>query len=264
MVLDLKPPVSGELGDEHMKRIRIIGFCLATVFAFSVMASSAWATQPMFYGVAVNGKLVEPEKFSGTLGVSFLEGKTSKAKISCTGGTATGEAITPTETTTNVATFTGCETSGLKCQNGATEGTIVTAALDGVLGNVSATLPGIRLFAPGEGGKSPKTGALATFECGPGTVKVVVSGSVIGSLSGAYGKTVAEAKFAATIKQTFAETEGGQKFTKFLAGECGGNANDCGAEQLTSTINGTPELAGLSAIATLKSVPFASKLGFTK
>ena len=74
----------------------------------------------------------------------------------------------------------------------------------------------------------------------------------------------AEGKFAASNKLTFAETAGKQKYEKFLAGECGGNANDCGPEQLTSTINGTPELGGQSVIATLKSVPFASKLGFTK
>src|SRR5947208_3368518 len=83
-----------------------------------------------------------------------------------------------------------------------------------------------------------------------GAVKVKVTGSLIGSLSGAQGKTFEEGKFAASNKLTFGEAEGKQKYQSFLAGECGGNANDCGPEQLTSNINGTEELAGQSVIAT--------------
>jgi len=246
-----------------MKRM-IMGLCLVAAFAMSMVATAS-ATQPVFYGVAEIGKTVGTVKISGTLGAAFLEGKNSKAKITCLGGTATGEITTTTKTTNNVTTFKECETSELPCNStGDPSGTIKTTALDGVLGNVTASLPGIRLFGPGEGGKVPKTGALATFECGSGLVKVVVSGSVIGSLSGAQGKTVEEGKFAATTKLTFAEALGKQKYEKFLAGECGGNANDCGPEQLTSTVNGTPELGGQSVIATLKTIPFASKLGFTK
>jgi hypothetical protein len=246
-----------------MKRISMVALALAAVFAFS--AASASANQPVFYGVAEVGKTVAAQKISGTLGAAFLEGKTSKSQITCTGGTATGEITGATKAVNQITTFTGCEASGLKCKSGADpEGTIKTAALDGVLGQVKAgTTPGIRLFAPGEGGKSPKTGALATFVCG-GVVNVVVSGSVIGTLSGAQGKTVEEGKFAASNKLTFQETAGAQKYTTFVTGECGGNASDCGPEQLTSTINGTPELGGQSVVATLKSIPFASKLGFTK
>jgi len=247
-----------------MKRISLVALALAAMFAFSV--ASASAAQPVFYGVAEMGGTPElPQKISGTLGAAFLEGKTSKAKITCTGGTAVGEITGATKTSGNVTTFTGCETSELKCKSGADpEGTIKTTALDGVLGNVTATVPGIRLFGPGQGGKVPKTGALAVFECGGGLVKVEVVGSVIGSLSGAQGSKVNEGKFAASSKLTFAETAGAQKYTTFLAGQCGGNANDCGPEQLTSKINGGEELGGQSVIATLKTIPFASKLGFTK
>jgi len=246
-----------------MKRMTIVGLCVTALFAVSV--ASASATQPVFYGVAEIGKTVGAVKTSGTLGAAFLEGKTSKGQITCTGGTSTGEITTTTKTVGNVTKFTGCEASGLKCNStGKGTGEIDTVALEGVLGNISATLPGIRLFAPGEGGKSPKTGALATFECGGGVVKVVVTGSVIGSLSGAQGKTVEEGKFGASNKLTFKETAGKQQYEKFLAGECGGNANDCGPEQLTSEINGSTELGGQSVIATLKTIPFASKLGFTK
>jgi len=246
-----------------MKRISMLGLALVAIFAFSV--ASASAAQPVFYGVAEIGGTVEAQKISGALGAAFLEGKTSKAKISCTGGTATGEITSSTVTKNNVTTFTGCSTSELPCNStGDPSGTIKTTKLEGVLGNVTATLPAIRLFAPGEAGKSPKTGVLADFKCGGELVHAVVTGSVIGSLSGAQGVTPAEGKFAASNKLTFAETAGKQKYESFLAGQCGGNANDCGPEQLTSTINGTPELGGQSVIATLKTVPFASKLGFTK
>jgi hypothetical protein len=244
-----------------MKRISMVALAAVALFAFSV--ASASAAQPVFYGVGEIGGSVGAQKISGTLGAAFLEGKISKTKISCTAGTATGEITSSTKSTKNVTVFTGCESGGLPCQNGAS-GVITTNELDGVLGNVSATVPGERLFAPGEGGKSPKTGALASFECAGGAAKVVVTGSVIGSLSGAQGKTPAEGKFAASNKLTFAETAGKQKYESFLAGECGGNASDCGPEQLTSSTNGSPELGGQSVIATLKSVPFASKLGFTK
>ena len=249
-----------------MRRMRIIGVSLVAVFAIGVMASTASAAQPVFYGVAELGKVVAtPIKQAGTLGPAFLEGKTSKGKITCTGGTSTGEVTGPTKSANNIATFTGCETNELKCNSaGQPTGTIQTNKMDGVLGNVSATLPGVRLFKEGEGGKVPKTGALATFECGAGLVKVVVTGSVIGSLSGAAGNTPEEGKFATSSKITFAEALGAQKYTKFLAGQCGGNANDCGPEQLTSKIHESEELGGQSVIATLKTVPFAGKLGYTK
>src|SRR6476661_5195810 len=126
-----------------MKRITMVGLALCALFAFSV--ASASATQPVFYGVAEIGKTVAAQKISGTLGAAFLEGKSSKAKISCSAGTATGEITTNTKTTNNVTTFTGCETGGLPCKStGDPEGTIKTTALDGVLGNVTATLPAIR------------------------------------------------------------------------------------------------------------------------
>ena len=157
-----------------MKRMSMVALALTAIFAFSV--ASASAAQPVFYGVNEIGAVVRPVKFTGTLGAAFLEGKTSKAKISCTGGTATGEVTGPTKAKNKMTTFTGCETGGFPCNStGDPSGTIKTAALDGVLGNVKRTLPGIRLFAPGEGGKSPKTGSLATFTCAGGAVSVVVS-----------------------------------------------------------------------------------------
>src|SRR6478609_7060447 len=127
-----------------MKRISMVALAAIAAFAFSV--ASASASQPVFYGVAEIGKSVAAQKISGTLGAAFLEGKTSKSKISCTGGTATGEITGPTSTKNNVTAFTGCESGGFPCNStGEPSGNITTTALEGVLGNVSATAPGIRL-----------------------------------------------------------------------------------------------------------------------
>jgi len=246
-----------------MKRMRLMGLAAVAIFAMAVASAAA---QPVFYGVAEVGKTVAPVKIGGTTGIAFLEGHTSHAKIECKSGTFGGEVNGATTTANNVTHFKECEASGLKCHSTSpvgVEGEIITKSLEGVLGNVSATLPGIRLFGPGESGKEPKKGLLALFECGGGLVKAEVFGSLIGTLSGAQGKTAEEGKFAASSKLTFSQTAGIQKYTKFLAGECGG-AGNCGPEQLTSVINGTEELGGQSVTATIKSEPFASKLGFTK
>jgi hypothetical protein len=236
-----------------MKRIRMVAVALIAVFAMSVAASSAGAAQPVFYTKAAIGETVTHLSFSGTLGAAFLEGK-GGTKITCKAGSATGEVTSSTETENNVTTFTGCESSGFPCEN-AGAGTIATNTLKGVLGNVVAgKTPGIRLF-PQSGGRG---GELAAFTCASGAIAVKVKGSVIGSLSGASGKTPAEGKFAASDKLTFAESKGIQKYTKFVAGE-----GEAGEEQLESSVGGGAyEKSGQSVIATLKSTP-ASNLGFT-
>jgi len=236
-----------------MKRIRMVALALVAVFAMSVAASSAGAAQPVFYTKAAIGSVAAAVPFTGTLGAAFLEAK-SKTKITCTAGTATGEATGETTTENNATTFTGCQTSELPCEN-AGAGTIKTVTLKGVLGNVvAAKTPAIRLFSQSGG----KGASLAEFTCAGGAVKIAVTGSVIGSLTGASGKTPAEGKFAASDKLTFAEAAGIQKYTKFVAGE-----GEAGTEQLSSSTNGgTPELSGQSVIVTLKSTP-ASNLGFT-
>jgi len=236
-----------------MKRMRIMGLLLVAVFALSVAASTASAGPVFYTKVNVGGTAPNKVPFTATLGSAFLE-PTSKSKITCTGGTATGETGSATTTVNNLTKFTGCEAAGtgLKCNSlGKGTGEIDTKVLAGKLGAISATTPGIRLFdeAEGPGGK------LAEFTCGGGAVSVVVRGSVIGSLSGAAGTEAANGKFASSNKLTFAETEGIQKYQKF-EGE--------GAEQLESSTNGGAfEKSGQSVIVTIKSTP-AGNLGFTK
>jgi len=236
-----------------MKRIRMVALALVAVFAMAVAASTAGATQPVFYTKASPGSTAPATAFTGTLGAAFLEAK-GGTKITCTAGTATGEATGSTTTENNNTTFTGCATSELPCEN-AGAGVITTKTLKGTLGNVvAAKTPGIRLFSQAGG----RGASLAEFTCAGGSVKINVTGSVIGSLTGASGKTVAEGKFAASDKLTFAETKGVQKYVKFIAGE-----GEAGEEQLESAINGgTPEKSGQSVIVTLKTTP-ASNLGFT-
>jgi hypothetical protein len=159
-----------------------------------------------------------------------------------------------TTTENDITKFTGCETSGVPCENAAA-GEIDTNTLKGTLGNVVANkTPGIRLFSQ-SGGRGAE---LAKFTCAGGTVAVSVKGSVIGSLTGASGKTPAEGKFASSNKLTFQESKGKQKYNKFIAGE-----GEAGEEQLESSVGGVPfEMSGQSVTATLKSVP-VSNLGIT-
>jgi hypothetical protein len=235
-----------------MKRIRIVGLCLVAVFAISIAASSASAA-PVFYTKAGIGEVGKTVKFTGTLGAAFLEGANG-SKITCEGGTATGEVTGPTTAKNNITTFTGCVTQGFKCNSaGDPEGTIKTKVLQGSLGGLTATLPGLRLFDEAEG----KGGKLAEFSCAGGAIAVLVKGSVIGSLSGAAGTEPANGKFASSNKLTLAEAKGVQKYSKFIEGEAG-------TEQLEASVGGGAyEKSGQSVIATLKSSP-ASNLGFTK
>ncbi|HEY4426794.1 MAG TPA: hypothetical protein VGN08_01160 [Solirubrobacteraceae bacterium] len=234
-----------------MRAIRIAGLCLLAVGAWALSAAAASA-EPEFLTKAV---VAEGSKipFSATVGAAFLEGSKSKSKISCTGGSGSGEVTGPKSVRNDVTTFTGCSSSELKCKSGTTEGVIVTKPLQGVLGGVTSTLPGVRLFSQSEG----RGGKLAEFECGASIVKVVVTGSVIGSLSGAAGTGPETGKLLTSGKLTFQEAGGLQKYTKFLEGEAG-------SEQLTATINGSPELSGQSVIATLQTVPVSWGMGVTK
>jgi hypothetical protein len=235
-----------------MRAIRSAGLCLLAAMAAGAVVSSAATAEPVFLTKAV---VTEGSKipFAATLGPAFLEGSQSKSKISCQGGTGQGEVTGPKAVSNDITTFTGCETNGLKCESGATEGVIVTKTLRGVLGGLTTTLPGVRLFSQSAG----RGGPLAEFECGGGIAKVLVTGSVIGSLSGAAGSGPADGKLLTSGKLTFAEAGGIQKYTKFVEGEAG-------SEQLTATINGTAELSGQSVVATLKTVPASWGMGVTK
>jgi hypothetical protein len=209
------------------------------------------AVGPRFFSKAAIGGVAPRVPFTGTIGATSLE-TTGKAKLTCSGGSTTGEVSGPVTATGMLVRLTGCETSGLKCQSsGQPEGTVQTFELAGVLGELTATTPGLQLMSESEG----RGGKVAEFECGGGLAKGAITGSVIGSLSGASGKTVAEGKLATSAKLTFVQTGGKQRYERF--------SGELQEEQLTATLNGTPEEAGQAAVATIKSMP-AGNFGFTK
>jgi hypothetical protein len=223
----------------------MVGLALVAAFAFAALAGSASAAAPVFYTKAAIGEKGPAVSFTGTLGPAFLEGA-GGTKITCTAGTATGEANGATTTANNVTKFTGCETGGVPCENAAAK-EIDTKILAGVLGNVVANkTPAVRLFDEKEG----PGGKLAEFTCAGGAVAVVVHGSAIGSLSGASGTSPATGKFPASISLVFAESKGIQKYTKFVEG------GDALNEQLEASVGGAPfEKSGQSVTAKLTSTP---------
>jgi hypothetical protein len=189
-----------------MRRIRIVGLCLVSVFALGAfMASSASALPEYGKCVAAPGvgkytesncvtkakTLTSEKQFErkkakeitkigekGTSGSSFLEGE-SGVKIVCSSGTNTGqldkdgstEAAKGVENV--VAKFNGCgiPAAGLVCKTvGAGSEEIVTETLEGsyVYKN-KAKKEILQELHP-----KVKGGAFAKFECGGGAVSVVV------------------------------------------------------------------------------------------
>lgn len=235
----------------RITKVAAMGVAVAAILALA--ASSATAAQPVFYSKAAVGTTVPSVPFTGTLGAAYIEGK-GGTKIICKGGTAAGEVSGATTMQNDSIKFTGCETGGVPCENGAA-GEIVLNTLKGTLGNVvKEKTPGIRLYNQAGGRGS----ALVNFSCAGGAVAVEVKGSVIGSLTGAAGKAPSEGKFGSSDKLEFQESKGVEKYTEFVSGE-----GEAGEEQLESSIGGGAfEKAGESVTVTLKSVP-ASNFGFT-
>jgi len=240
-----------------MTRIKSLGLCLVAALALGAMtASFAQAETPpeFFTKAAVGGAAPTEVKETNTLGVAFLEGHTSKAKIECKKGSGSA-VVTGAKTTAKALTnFQECEvaTVGLPCENHGTK-EIETKDLVGELGLISSTKDGVRL--------KPESGTyLAEFICGGGAIEIKVKGSLIGELTGnaKVGETIASAKFGASGTLAFAETAGIQKYTKFL-GEATGHQLENVVKEGTET---KEELGGQSAKVTVKSVP-ASDIGET-
>jgi hypothetical protein len=238
-----------------MKRMRIMGLCVVAAFALSACAASFATAEPVFLTKTVVAEGVKiPIK--ATLGAAFLEGK-SGSKITCTGGSSTGEVTGPKTSKKNVSTFVGCVTGEFKCESaGQAEGVIVTKSLEAKLNGITSSLPGERLFDEGEGRK----GKLAEFSCAGGAIAVIVKGSLIGSLSGAAGTNAETGKLLPSGNLTFAEAGGIQKYTSFSEGPEKGEK-----EQLESSVGGKPfEQSGQSVVAKLTTVPSTWELGVTK
>jgi hypothetical protein len=138
-----------------------------------------------------------------------------------------------------VLVLQGCETAGCRVHSeGKPEGEVESKVLAGKLGGITSTLPGIKLFSQSEG----KGGQFMDSEVCGGVVRMQLTGEVTGSLAGASGESAATGKLLTSLKLTFAEKGGIQKYKGFSEGS----------------------EAGLSLIATSKTVPSTWELGVTK
>jgi hypothetical protein len=235
-----------------MTQVRVGTGCLVAVLAVCALASATASAEPEFLTKAV---VNEGEKipFSGTIGVSFLESK-SGTKIVCQGGTITGEVTGPKSVGNTVINGTGCESGGSFCENGGSR-EIHSDVLAGVLGGITSTMPGIKLFSEAEG----KGGVAIEFTCA-GVLKQILKGEVTGALGGAAGQSPETGKLLMSLKYVLAEKSGKQKYQGFSEGPEAGLMG-----QLEWSVSGGAfEPGGWSVPATFKTVPSTWGLGVTK
>jgi hypothetical protein len=208
-----------------MKRVGIIGFCLAVALGLiGVSAGSASAAAPEF-SRSTSTPVKEGEKitFTSTAKLPKLE-SVGKVKIACATATDKGEIVGATGINTSV-TFKECLKGTEKCTStGATAGEIVTNTFEGKLGNLkSSSTPGVSFAQAKE-----KTSD-AEFTCGT-EEKIVLSGGVVGSI------TLKRATSKPPI--TFVQKAGIQQFESLFGGTL---------EILSLKVNtGAAETAGLS------------------
>jgi glycine cleavage system H lipoate-binding protein len=153
-----------------------------------------------------------PIKFTAESKEAFLELEGGAGKVTCKASKSAGEITTPTSGTV-IATFTGCETEGKKCNSkGQAAGTIVTEPLKTVAGYINK--------AKGEAGTSFEaasgskgSGYNAIFDC-PGTPNIEnrVKGSVIGRIEPAN-------VMSTTSKSVLKNNGGKQEIEKFEGAE---------------------------------------------
>jgi len=149
----------------HLRRLSLT--LIATAALGAVGATAASAALPEFVGPS-------PLPFKSTLKASTLE-TVGGLKITCTGGSNTGELTGPKSLTVRI-TFTGCILNGLPCTSGAAAGAIETSTLNGTLGYIkkATKVVGIDLALPGA--------PLMAFDCGE-DLRIAVFGSVIGRIT---------------------------------------------------------------------------------
>ncbi|HEV7527267.1 MAG TPA: hypothetical protein VGO29_00030 [Solirubrobacteraceae bacterium] len=203
-------------------RIRIVGLCILAVVAISaITVSSASAAAPEFGRCvkATGGKFKDSkctlgsvpgeEKYEWLPGVvknkftSKIKATTiatletvGGTKITCTGETSTGEYTGLKTIGKMVATFTGCETSKLKCESPGKpgEGVIVTSPLGGPIGFETEVSPASKDHLASE--LHSESGNVAEFSCAG--LPVVVKGSVLHKITANAMKLTATEKFTAS------------------------------------------------------------------
>jgi len=224
-----------------MKRIRIVGLCLVAVFAMGIVAASASASPTPHYGRCLKKAVAGGAGFTGAtcttpVGTgakyewtsvilkpkfnSVIKAETTATletvggtKITCTGESGPGEIKNSTEIGKVEPVFTGCSSSGLKCNSaGQPEGTIKTAPLGGVLGVEKVTIvEGKEVASKNKLAvelHSETAGDIADFSCTGLTVEV--KGSVLHNAK-------ANAMYL-TATEKFTAAKGEQKPDKFAGG----------------------------------------------
>jgi hypothetical protein len=205
-----------------MKRIGMVGLCLAAVLAMSaVVVASASAAAPEYgrclkaekIGKVYNGgytnsscttasesKTGKYEWFPGVVknkmttsgGKALLE-TVDHLEVACTSETSVGEFNGAKEVKDTVVTFKGCEAAGDECSTtGAGTGELVTKTLEGIIGfeNKAAKKTAFDLYPAG------KTGLFIEFACG--ALTVAVRGSVLVPISSDKMLTSLKLKYKAT------------------------------------------------------------------
>ena len=132
---------------------------------------------------------------------------------------------------------------------------IETDLLEGELGNVTTTKPGLRLYSEAQG----KLGEFAEFDCAGGGILIGVAKSVIGYFTGDNNLTPPTNVIGTSLKLIYKEVANHQQYTSLLPPATAGVA------QLENAYSGPPyvENANLVSALTIKSVP-PDNLGVTK
>jgi len=235
-----------------MRHLRLIGVCLAALFALgAVAANAASATEPALYecakvtkankgkgiwnkGCKVEGKhgLGENEyeiqewnltskkgkvkPFKGKGGLANLEA-TGVGVVTCAKSASEGKFSGPKSAAGIKVTFTGCSFQGIKCENTATAGEIKPVTLAGTVGYINKEKHevGVDIF--------PETGTVdAEFHCE--THNFIVEGSVIGQVTSPLNKFTKEANlnFETSSEKQVPEKLEGFPIDTLTTGVCGG------------------------------------------
>jgi hypothetical protein len=237
---------------------RIVTAALCALCSLTMMAvlPVAALAEPVFLTKAVVG---EPAPSSvlltGTIGSSAFESRTG-SRYACVDSAGTtkvdGEVAGPKTVRKVVLTFHECETNGFsECGTDEKARLTVTNHLEGELGPISPTLPGLRLWAEGD-----KGGSVMKFTCAGGALQFDVRGTITGSLSGAAGENAETGKLVSSINLTFREAKGIQKYQGFEAGEPG-------QWEWSASGNAFEDLA-LAGVVKLQTVPSTLGLGVTR
>jgi hypothetical protein len=230
-----------------------VALALALLASMAIGTAGAAAEGPVFLTKAVVGERAPSEiQMTGTMGVALLETK-GGTKVECSdgsGSSVSGTVVGPKGAKRGQLVFTGCKTGEFVCEN-AGPGVVQTVLLEGELGPITSSLPGLRLWAEGD-----KGGTLVEASCGGGAIRARIVGTIIGAISGAAGTGPETGKLLPSGKISFSQSHGAQKYQSFEGGEKGQlevSLNEAGFEDLGASGSGTLR----TAISTLE-------LGVTK